>query len=375
MSSVGSCGASTFKTRMRVGNREVRAHSSALSLVVLLTIALATSHLYLFVGFQRSLSVDLRQNHQRIAARGFFDKIAESFQAMVNPEDAARRKLKQMSHEARQQLEDNMKSLLAARDAARSALAASNEALTKLQAARGSAKEACIVDWAEEEAKWDASLAACAEPVVKAAGVLESNLGSLRKATDELASVANSCSADSAARAEAAAAVVAKLQNDARDNLAKEVVEASQPIDNDRQFLRSWVMSSAEAKDIYRHLELLKSEASRGADEFVKQLRDLRGAKAAEEKSRAEEEKRKAEAAAKAKADKAAAEAAAKAAAEAAAKSKAEDDSKSQGITLVVALVLAAGAFGLKLTSDPNFLGPSNPVSQIVASIGQTPKV
>jgi len=358
---------------MRVGNKEMRAHSSAASLLFLLTLVFATSNSLLFTGPHRSPSVGLRHDHQRIVARRFFDKIAESFQAMVNPEEGVQRKLAKMSDAARLQVQESLKSMMAARDAARAELAASNDALAKLQAARISAQEACIVDWAEEEEKWDISLAACAEPALKAADLLEAQLASLANASGKLASAAKACFADSEARVEAAKAAASKLPADSQQSLASEVAEASQPLVSDGKLLRIWVLSSAEAKDIYRDLESLKSEANQATNGFVKQLRDLRAAKAAEEKARAEEEKRKAEAAAKAAAEKVEAEAAAKAAAEAAAKAEAESSSQNQGIALVVALVVAVGAFGLKLKKDPTFLGPENPITKVVAQIAKTP--
>eukprot|EP00930_Biecheleria_cincta_P001899 TRINITY_DN102982_c0_g1_i1.p1 TRINITY_DN102982_c0_g1~~TRINITY_DN102982_c0_g1_i1.p1 ORF type:complete len:591 (+),score=132.84 TRINITY_DN102982_c0_g1_i1:133-1905(+) len=227
-------------------------------------------------------------NHRgNVRNMNFFNEFVEAFEQGYEPEINSIRwaegNLSKLGSVALLQSQEDLKIVLAAQNSARLQLDSSTDAVRSFQAARSNAMQDSVIDWAEDEQRWDDSLAAHAAPVVQAAEVVQDALGSLTEATAQLENATRFVMARSDRRVESATTLVSNLSQDAQERLDPAIAEASQPLAANKQILQA----TAEAKNLSIQLESLKREAVFNGGEFLDTLRNLR----ASEKTRVQEER------------------------------------------------------------------------------------
>lgn len=204
-------------------------------------------------------------------------------------EDTAETKLSELNKSALVQSQEDLNMLLVALRDASQKINLTREAISRIQLAKSHAMQTCLVDWKEDEQTWDESLAVCAAPVQDAAATAQKSVSSLEASMAQLDEGIQAAKARSDARVKRAAAVVVELPPDVQKRFASKLGEASKPLTASDKFLSI----VAQAKGINGQLKSLRLEASPDPGELLSNLREMRSAKALEEKLRMEEEERK----------------------------------------------------------------------------------
>lgn len=204
-------------------------------------------------------------------------------------EDTAETKLSELNKSALVQSEEDLSMLLVALQDACQKLNSTKEAIRRIQSAKSHAMQACVIDWKDDELTWDESLATCAAPVQEAAAMAQKSVSSLEASMEQLDKGIQAAKARSDVRVKRAAAVIVELPPDVQKRFASKLGEASKPVTANDKFLST----VAQAKGIIGQFRSLSLEARPDPDELLSDLRELRSAKALEEKLRMEDEERK----------------------------------------------------------------------------------
>lgn len=200
-------------------------------------------------------------------------------------EDKAKSALAKLEISSVKESQDELDALKVVRAEHLVALKSLKEALASYQTARAQALVACEAGWNEPEDKWDASLQACAKPVLDKASEAKTLLQSIATKAAAVEAAGSQLKASTKKRQSEAEAFLKGLSAESLKKLHVQVAKAVVPLEGAR--LRIWALAVAEAAE---SRQVMNSASSEVGDEtaLLGEMRERRAAYRLKEKTKAD---------------------------------------------------------------------------------------
>lgn len=200
-------------------------------------------------------------------------------------EDKAKIALAKLEPSSVKESQVEFDSLKVARSEHLVALKSLKKALASYQTSRSQALVACEAGWNEPEDKWDASLQACATPVLDKASEAKTLVQSTATKAAAVESAGAQLKASSTKRQTEAEALLKGHSAESTKKLEAQVAKAVMPLEGER--LRIWALAVAEAAE---SRQVINSVSSEVGDEtaLLREMRDKRAAHRLKEKTKAD---------------------------------------------------------------------------------------
>lgn len=200
-------------------------------------------------------------------------------------EDKAKSALAKLEISSVKESQDELDALKVVRAEHLVALKSLKEALASYQTARAQALVACEAGWNEPDDKWDASLQACAKPVLDKASEAKTLLQSIATKAAAVEAAGSQLKASTKKRQSEAEALLKGLSAESLKKLQAQVAKAVVPLEGAR--LRIWALAVAEAAE---SRQVMNSVSSEVGDEtaLLGEMRERRAAYRLKEKTKAD---------------------------------------------------------------------------------------